>query len=429
MPSSSQSYLDYHLIFNPRTLLHRFSLENGLRVVLDYDPTQAMAVVDVLYNVGSRDEYAGHTGMAHLFEHLMFGGSANIADFDGELTRAGGQSNAWTSTDYTNFFDILPAANIETALWLESDRMLSLAFAEKPLEVQRQVVVEEFKQVCLNRPYGDSEHLLRAMCYDSHPYRTPVIGKEFAHIEQVTQDDVRHWFAAHYAPNNAVLSVAGNVTPERLYALVQKWFGQIPTRQIAPRLYSDEPEPDGERLTEASGNVPQTAITMAFPMAAYGAPGFAAADAVSDILANGRSSRFYRRQLRPDNVFSDLDASILGSDHPGLFLISARLLENGPQAEARAMEAIREELAEIASHAPASRELERVKNTVESDRTFSLLPLQPRAEAYALAEIHGHDPAEPLRRYRSLTPEEVRSSAAALFAPGRGRTLIYRPRS
>lgn len=429
MPPSSQSNLDYHLIFNSRTLLHRFSLENGLRVVLDYDPTQAMAVVDVLYNVGSRDEHPGHTGMAHLFEHLMFGGSANIADFDGELTRAGGQSNAWTSTDYTNFFDILPAANIETALWLESDRMLSLAFAEKPLEVQRQVVVEEFKQVCLNRPYGDSEHLLRAMCYTTHPYRTPVIGKEFAHIEQVTQDDVRRWFAAHYAPNNAVLSVAGNVTPERLHALVQKWFGQIPARQIAPRLYSDEPEPDGERLTEASGNVPQTAITMAFPMAAYGAPGFAAADAVSDILANGRSSRFYRRLLRPGNVFSDLDASILGSDHPGLFLVSARLLENGPQAEARALEAIREELAGIASHAPAPRELERVKNTVESDRTFSLLPLQPRAEAYALAEMHGHDPAEPLRRYRSLTPEEVRSSAAALFAPGRARTLIYRPRT
>lgn len=429
MPPSSQSNLDYHLIFNSRTLLHRFSLENGLRVVLDYDPTQAMAVVDVLYNVGSRDEHPGHTGMAHLFEHLMFGGSANIVDFDGELTRAGGQSNAWTSTDYTNFFDILPAANIETALWLESDRMLSLAFAEKPLEVQRQVVVEEFKQVCLNRPYGDSEHLLRAMCYTTHPYRTPVIGKEFAHIEQVTQDDVRRWFAAHYAPNNAVLSVAGNVTLERLHALVQKWFGQIPARQIAPRLYSDEPEPDGERLTEASGNVPQTAITMAFPMAAYGAPGFAAADAVSDILANGRSSRFYRRLLRPGNVFSDLDASILGSDHPGLFLVSARLLENGPQAEARALETIREELAGIASHAPAPRELERVKNTVESDRTFSLLPLQPRAEAYALAEMHGHDPAEPLRRYRSLTPEEVRSSAAALFAPGRARTLIYRPRS
>ena len=236
-----------------------------------------------------------------------------------------------------------------------------------------------------------------------------MIGKEFAHIEQVTQDDVRRWFAAHYAPNNAVLSVAGNVTPERLHALVQKWFGQIPARQIAPRLYSDEPEPDGERLTEASGNVPQTAITMAFPMAAYGAPGFAAADAVSDILANGRSSRFYRRLLRPGNVFSDLDASILGSDHPGLFLVSARLLENGPQAEARALEAIREELAGIASHAPAPRELERVKNTVESDRTFSLLPLQPRAEAYALAEMHGHDPAEPLCRYRSLTPEEVLS--------------------
>lgn len=409
-------------------MLYRFTLDNGLRVILDYDPTQAMAVVDVLYNVGSRDEQPDHTGMAHLFEHLMFGGSANIPDFDGELTRAGGQSNAWTSTDYTNFYDVVPATNIETALWLESDRMLSLAFADKPLEVQRQVVVEEFKQVCLNRPYGDSEHLLRSLCYDTHPYRTPVIGKDFTHIEQVTQADVRRWFAAHYAPNNAVLSVAGNVTPERLHTLVEKWFGGIPRREISPRLYSDEPAPAEARLREASGNVPQTAITVAFPMAAYGAPGFAAADAVSDILANGRSSRFYRRMLRPGNVFSDLDASILGSDHPGLFLVNARLLENGPEAEAKALAAINEELAEISAHAPAPRELDRVKNTVESDRTFSLLPLQPRAEANALAEMHGHDPAEPLRRYRALTPEEVRSTAAALFAPHRSRTLVYRPR-
>ena len=412
---------------NLESHITRFTLPNGLRVVHEYDPTQAMAVGNLLYNVGSRDESSGQTGMAHLFEHLMFGGSANIPDFDGELTAAGGQSNAWTSTDFTNFYEILPAANIETALWLESDRMLSLAFSDKALEIQRQVVVEEFKQVCLNRPYGDSDHLLRAMCYKTHPYRYPVIGKEFSHIEQVTQDDVRRWFASHYAPNNAVLAVAGNVTPDRLHTLVEKWFGPIPSRPVAQRTYTDEAEPTEARLTETSGNVPHTSITIVYPMDRYGTEAYAAADAISDILANGRSSRFYRRLLMPGEHFTEIDASILGSEHPGLLLINAQLIKDGPEAEARAIAAINNLLGELAAEAPSGRELERCKNTVESDRTFSMLPLLQRAQTYAMAEMHSEAPGDALRRYRALTPAVVRDTAASLFRPERARTLIYRP--
>lgn len=412
---------------NPESSIFRFTLPNGLRVIHGYDPSQAMAVVDVLYKVGSCDEHPDRTGMAHLFEHLMFGGSVNIENFDGELTDAGGQSNAWTSPDFTNFYDIVPAANIETALWLESDRMLSPAFSDKALEVQRQVVVEEFKQVCLNRPYGNSDHLLREMCYKVHPYGHPVIGKDFSHIEQVTQDRVRQWFAAHYAPNNAVLAVVGNVEPAQLRSLVEKWFGSIPARDITPRNCPAEPEPTEARVTETSGKVPHTAITMAFPIPAYGTPGYAAADAISDILSNGRSSRFYRRLLLPGEHFSEIDAAITGSEEPGLLVITAQLLNEGSEAEKKAIAAIRRVLDELAAEGPGERELERVKNTVESDRTFSLLPLVQRAQAYALAEMHREEPTAPMARYRALTTDDIREAARTLLRPERSRTLIYRP--
>lgn len=403
-----------------------YTLANGLRVVHDFDPTQAMTVVNLLYNVGSRDETDQLTGMAHLFEHLMFGGSANIDDFDEQLTRAGGQSNAWTSTDFTSFYDILPTPNIETALWLESDRMLALSFSDKALEVQRQVVVEEFKQVCLNRPYGDQDHLLRAMCYKGHPYAHPVIGQEFAHIERVTQNDVRHWFASHYAPNNAVLSVAGSVDPDRLHRLVEKWFGPIESRPVAPRNYADPAPPAAPIVTETSGDVPQTSLTLAYPMDAYGTDGYFAADAISDLLANGRSSRFYQQLLLPGKYFSEIDAAILGSEHPGLLLVSAKLLD--PAMETDALAAIRQQLALLAEQGPGQRELGRCVNRLRSDRTFGQLHLLPRAQANAMAEMHGEAPDDALKRYEALTPQTVTDTARHILDPQRERLLIYRPR-
>jgi len=409
------------------TETYRFSLPNGLRIVHSYNPTASMAVVNTLYDVGGRDESPVHTGLAHLFEHLMFGGSANIPDFDTTLQAAGGTSNAWTSNDFTNFHDIIPAHNIETALWLESDRMLSLAFSDKALEVQRSVVVEEFKEVCLNRPYGDMGHLLFGMAYPGHPYGVPVIGRDFHDIEKTTQEDVRRWFYSHYAPNNAILSIVGNIPPRRLRELVEKWYGGIPRRDIAPRTFADPEPPSTPRLVEAKGNVPQTAITIAYPMGGYKSPDYVPADLITDILANGQSSRFYRRLLMPGKLFSDIDASILGTEHPGLLLISAKLLGQGPEAEKSAIDAINRELGELTDTEVDNSELTRCVNRLESDRLFSMMnPLQ-KAQSLALAEIHHEHIDDILPRYRAVTPALIRATASTLFTPSRSMTLIYRP--
>ena len=304
---------------------NRFTLSNGLRVIHNYDPTTAMVAVNVLYNVGSRDEDPSMTGLAHLFEHLMFGGSANIPDFDAEIERAGGMNNAWTSNDFTNFYDVAPARNFETLLWLESDRMLRLAFSEKSLEVQRNVVIEEFKQTHLNRPYGDLFHKLRSLVYRTHPYSIPTIGKEPAHIEKVTRDDVRDFFYSHYAPNNAVLAISGNVTPDQVRRGVERWFDSIPRRDIKPRTYQPEPLPDAPRELEVRGHVPQTCVVVAYPMPGYGQPGYIECDLITDILASGRSSRFYRRLLLGGDLFTSADASIIGSEEPGMLMLKGHL--------------------------------------------------------------------------------------------------------
>jgi len=405
----------------------RFTLPNGLRVVHCRDNATAMVAVNTLYNVGARDERASLTGMAHLFEHLMFGGSVNVADFDGALSAAGGVSNAWTSNDFTNFYDVLPATNIETALWLESDRMLQLGFNEKSLEVQRSVVIEEFKQVCLNRPYGDMEHAYRALCYQKHPYRFPVIGKEFSHIERVAMSDVRQWFFSHYAPNNAVLAICGNVEFAKVRDLVEKWYADIPRRDIAPRLYEPEPLPEAPRTKVMSGDVPQTAIRIGYPMASYGKPGYFEADIISDVLANGKSSRFYRRLLIGTGLFTEVDASIMGSEEAGVFNISAKLTQNGSAAERAAIDAIDAELRCIADEPVQMRELQRCINRLESDRTFSMLNYLEVAQTLAMAEMHGEDANAFMAPYYALTPETVQSTARALFTPAHAATLIYRP--
>lgn len=407
--------------------IFRFTLPNGLRVVHCYDPAAYIATVTTLYNVGARDEARDHTGMAHLFEHLMFGGSANIPDFDGPLQEAGGYSNAYTSADFTLFYDQIPAQNIATALWLESDRMLSLAFSDKALEVQRSVVVEEFKQVCLNRPYGDLAHKFYGLCYPTYPYGVPVIGRSFGEIEQTTQQDVKDWFFSHYAPNNAVLTVVGNVSPDHLHHLVEKWYGNIPRRAIAPRLYADEPLPTAPRLLETSGKVPQTAISIGFPMGAYGSELYAATDLVTDVLANGKASRFYRNLLTPGKLFTDIDASILGTEHPGLLLVNARLLDNSPEAEKAALDAISTELQRLKEDGPTDRELERCKTRVESDRLFSRMQAVQKGQDLAYAEFHDETFEENLARYRAVTPDDLRRAARQVLDPARSSTLIYRP--
>lgn len=407
--------------------VRKHTLANGLKIVHIYDPATAMVAVDVLYNVGARDERPDLTGMAHLFEHLMFGGSANVADFDARLSAAGGTSNAWTSNDFTNFYCILPAVNLSTALWLESDRMLQLDFSEHSLRVQQSVVTEEFKQVCLNRPYGDLDHHLRSLAYTTHPYRTPVIGRDFSHIEKVTLDDVRSWFYSHYAPNNAVLAICGNVSFDTAISEAERWFADIPARAIAPRTYAPEPPQTAPRRKEVSGPVPQTALRLVYPMSAYGTQEYYEADTISDILANGRSSRLYRELLLGSGLFTEIDACILGSEEPGLFIVNAKLTGSGPEAEAAAVKAIEEQLKRLACEPPSERELRRCINLLESNRTFSNLSCLAAAQTAAMAEMHGEHPDRFMAPYRRHTPEKITLAATHLFKPEHASLLVYRP--
>lgn len=405
----------------------RFELDNGLRFIHNYDGNTAMVAVNVLYNVGARDENPELTGLAHLFEHLMFGGSVNIPDFDGAIQRAGGKNNAWTSNDFTNFYDIVPAQNVETAFWLESDRMLSLAFSDKALEVQRSVVIEEFKQQCLNRPYGDLSHYLRRLAYTVHPYAWPVIGKTPEHIAKVTQDDVRNFFFSHYAPNNAVVAVSGNVPAEEVRHLAEKWFGGIPRRDIAPRNYPQEPMQHQPRYAEATGHVPATDITIAYPMEGYGTKQYFCADLLTDLMANGESSIFYRELLMGTDLFTSVDASILGSEEPGLLMLNMRLREEGRDNEQRAIATVTAKVEDIINRDIPQQQLTRAVNRMESAALFSNISYLAKAQALALAEMHGEDMNKIIENYRILTPDDLRQSARDIFNPDRANTLIYRP--
>ena len=405
-----------------------FTLPNGLRVVHHYDPTPSQVAVNILYNVGARDEDPAHTGMAHLFEHLMFGGSANVPSFDHALEMAGARNNAWTSNDFTNFYATVPKENIETVLWAESDRMLSPLLTDESLEVQRGVVIEEFKQTCLNKPFGDIGHHLRALLYRVHPYRYPTIGREISHIENVTLEQVRRFFFSHYAPNNAVLAIAGPIPLELARELVEKWFATIPRRDVAPRLYEQEPEIDSPRRKEVRADVPQTRIIIAYPMEGYSHPDFRTADLITDILAAGQSARFTRELVMATDLFTMADASISGSEEPGFIMLSGALTRNDDDTIRQAEEALLEQARRIAQNPPSRHEMERVINRFESNMTFSQLSYVARARELAKATIHGEDINSIIPAYRSITADDVHRVASRLLQPQRSATLIYRPR-
>lgn len=407
--------------------INRFTLPNGLRVVHNYDSATAMVALNVLYNVGARDEDPQMTGLAHLFEHLMFGGSTNIPDFDTAIERAGGWNNAWTNNDFTNFYDVVPAHNAETAFWLESDRMLSLAFNEKPLEVQRHVVIEEFKEVCLNKPYGDMGHQLRSLIYTQHPYRYPTIGKEISHIEKVTLHDVKDFFYSHYAPNNAVLAVSGHISIEETKHLVEKWFSDIPSRAISPRNYPSEPKQTEERKKITSGRVPQTAIVKAFRMPGYYSPDYIPCDIITDLLASGRSSRYYRNLLMNTDLFSEIDASICGSDEPGHLILNAKLTRNDSDSIKLAEDLMLSEALSLTNGSLTEYELTRTINRFESNFTFGSINFLAKAQALAMSEMHNEDINNIVPRYREITTDKIISVAHEIFNPQNCSTLIYNP--
>ncbi len=403
----------------------RYTLANGLRVIHSYDPSVSMAAVDVLYDTGARDESRSLTGIAHLFEHLMFGGSANVADFDIEMSNAGGRTNAWTSSDFTNFYDVLPAVNVETAMRLESDRMLALSFSPEGLRVQQQVVIEEFKQTCLNAPYGELMHHLRRAAYaPGHPYSWPVIGLKPEHVAAVTVDDIRRWFYAHYAPDNAVLAIAGAVSYDRGRELAEKWFGDIPRRNPAPRPVIDPGFPTQTVRIEAHGNAPVPCVVVAVPMDAYGTTDYRAADCITDILSAGRSSRIYRDLVvGGDGSVINADASVIGSEDAGLLLMTARLSEGAdPQA---AIEALVGELDALGGSRPVTpHELERTLTSFETTFALSNLDIAARAFSLALAEMHGENINETVARQRLITAADISRVAAGLAARPRVE-LIY----
>lgn len=405
--------------------VNRFTLPNGLRVIHHEDSATAMVALNILYNVGSRDESPEMTGMAHLFEHLMFGGSEHIEHYDKELEHAGGTNNAWTNCDYTNFYDIIPGHNVETAFWLESDRMNGLAFSEKALEVQRHVVCEEFKQVCLNQPYGDLSHYLNALAFTTHPYRTPVIGKELSHIERVTNEDVKKFFHAHYAPNNAVLAVTGNISFERVKELTEKWFGPIPRREIAERNYLQEPRQTEPRRLTVSGRAPHTAVVIAYHIPGFNSRDYTVCDTITDLLSAGYASRFYRNLMLGTDLFNRCDASITGSMEPGLLLLQGYLREGVSPDEA--IDRLNEEALSLAKCPPDEHELERVKNNYEATQTFSQMSYVNLAANLAQCEMNGIDLHDLITMHRSVTTEEIIDTTKRIITPDNSSTLIYNP--
>jgi predicted Zn-dependent peptidase len=403
----------------------RFTLANGLKVLVHEDPTTPMAVVNILYDVGARDEHPDQTGFAHLFEHLMFGGSVNIPSYDEPLQRVGGENNAFTSNDITNYYITLPSVNLETAFWLESDRMLSLAFSEKSLEVQRNVVCEEFKQRYLNQPYGDVWLKLRPMAYKQHPYQWATIGKSLDHIENANINDVKAFFARHYNPSNAIMVVGGDVKLDEVKRLSEKWFGNIPSGEKLPRMLPIEDDQTEERKETVHANVPLNAIYKVFHMPARTEAGYYAADLVSDILSRGNSSRLFRNLLKDKKLFSDINAYLTGSLDAGLFVVEGKPLPGVSMELAEA--AIWEELNRISTELVPEDELTKVKNKMESTMVFSEMSLLDKAMNLAYFELLGD--AEQLnvetQKYLDVSAEDIRNQAKHIFRKKNSSTLYY----
>ena len=404
---------------------NRFTLANGLKVLVHEDPTTPMAVLNILYDVGARDEEAGKTGFAHLFEHLMFGGSVNIPSYDEPLQRVGGENNAFTSNDITNYYITLPATNIETAFWLESDRMLSLAFSEKSLDTQRNVVMEEFKQRYLNQPYGDVWLKLRPLAYQTHPYQWATIGQDLAQIEHAKMEDVKAFFKKHYNPQNAILVVGGNVNTEDVKALAEKWFEPIPAGEKYVRnLPKELPQTEARTLT-VNANVPLNAIYIAFKMPARKDANYQVFDLMSDILSQGQSSRLYNSLLKEQQLFSDINAYITSSLDEGLFIVEGKLVA-GVSTET-AEKAIWLELQKMVDNQVTEDELTKVKNKSESIMLFGEMSLLDKAMNLAYYELldDAADLNIEIDKYLAITAEQLQTVAKDTFKKEKSSTLYY----
>jgi zinc protease len=404
---------------------NRFVLDNGLRVLVHEDHSTPMAVVNIMYDVGARDENPAKTGFAHLFEHLMFGGSVNIPDYDEPLQRAGGENNAYTTNDLTNYYCQLPAANLETAFWLESDRMLSLAFSQKSLTVQKKVVSEEFKEHYINKPYGDVWHKMRELAYTTHPYKWMTIGKELSHVENAEIADVKDFFFKHYRPINAILVVAGQVDTEQVKQLAQKWFGEIPMGEKYTRQLPAEPRQTKARRLEMESAVPLDALIKTWHMDARLDKGYYTTDLLTEILGGGGSSRMFQALVKERQLFSNLDCYHFGSVDRGLVAIEGKLVKG--VAMETAEKAVEEEIDKIQAGLVSDIELQKVKNKTESVIAFEDMGVMSRANSLAMYELLGDAQLmnTELERYHEVTAEDILHTAKELFRKDNSNTLLY----
>lgn len=400
-------------------------LANGLRLLVHEDHTVPMAVLNVLYDVGAKDENPNQTGFAHLFEHLMFGGSINIPSYDEPLQKVGGENNAFTSNDITNYYIQVPSVNIETAFWLESDRMLSLAFSEKSLEVQKNVVVEEFKQRYLNQPYGDVWLKLRPLAYKVHPYQWATIGKEVSHIENAEMNDVKNFFKKHYNPQNAILVVAGDVSFEKALALTEKWFGGIDAGEKYLRNLPVEPEQNEARFLEHHADVPNDSIYKAFHVNDRKSNDYYIADIISDVLSRGESSRLYQKLVKEDKLFSEINAYITGDIDKGLFIVEGKP-SKGVSLE-QADEAIWTVLNDLKTNLLPERELNKIFNKLESSNVFGEMNLLNRAMNIAYFELLGdaNELNTEIEKYRAVTNVDISNYAEKVFTKENCSSLFY----
>lgn len=403
----------------------RFILDNGLRVLVHEDDNSPMAVVNVMYNVGARNEDEDHTGFAHLFEHLMFGGSTNIPDFDEPLQRVGGENNAYTTNDLTNYYEQLPATNLETALWLESDRMLSLDFSQKSLDVQRKVVSEEFKEHYINKPYGDLAKIVRQQAYTTHPYKWMTIGKELSHIENATLDDVKAFFYEYYRPNNAILVVAGNVKTADVKILAEKWFGDISAGNNEHHSIPQEPKQTEARTITVTKDVPVDVLVKSWHIGGRLDPDYYTTDLITDILGGGASSRLHQRLVKEEKLFSSIDCSHTGSVDAGLLSVEGKLIKGVDIKDAEA--AVDREIQKISTELVPDKELSKVKNKTESMMAFEDLSIMSRATNLAFYELLGNANLinTELESYQQVAPQDILRVASTLFQASNSNTVHY----
>lgn len=404
----------------------KFTLDNGMRVIVHQDTTTPMVAVNLLYDVGARDENPEMTGFAHLFEHLMFGGSVNIPEYDTPLQMAGGENNAYTTNDITNYYIQLPKQNIETALWLESDRLLSLAFSKKSLDVQRKVVCEEFKEHYINKPYGDAWKHLRELCYKQHPYRWMTIGKELKHVEDAQLEDVKNFFYKHYRPVNCILCVAGNVHSEEVKILANKWFGDIPSGEKYIRTIAAEPEQTQARAETVVRKVPIDALYKAWHIPARMQDGYHECDLITEIMGNGYASRLYLALVKEQQIFSNINCYHTGSLDAGLLVIEGKIKEGFSLEDAN--KAVKAQVDLLLANGITDDELQKAQNKIEAMISFEDMSILSRSNNLAFYELLG-DAAlinQELTNYQKVTTASLLQTAKHIFRTTNENTLFYK---